>query len=346
MFSDKSYINCDDPVIHIIYPSLMANLVEERGVTKRQLFFNAKLDVGLLDNSKSRISLREFIQLVLTALDLTGDPTLGLHYGSRLNIASSGYLSTALMSCATLGDALVLCMKYYPANGVSMDIAFERHGNFVHAICPLLKQLPSSAQRFMLEAWLTAWRIHSCSLLQRELTFTELQLVYPEPSYVDLYRDFFACEIKFEAKTNTAIYLLEYLKEPLPTANDLILKICEQQCDELLAEIKALESLAGRVADLLLNWDGNHPSVENIAQALKLSPRALAKRLSDQGTSYQSIFNDVRRQRALQYIRSGDLSIETIAEKLGFSDASNFRKAFKRWTGLPPSYFRSRETAV
>jgi AraC-like DNA-binding protein len=62
--------------------------------------------------------------------------------------------------------------------------------------------------------------------------------------------------------------------------------------------------------------------------------------LQDVGTSYQRILDEVRKEMAIEYLRNSNLPIEEIAALVGYSDPSNFRKAFRRWTGRAPSYYR------
>jgi AraC-like DNA-binding protein len=62
--------------------------------------------------------------------------------------------------------------------------------------------------------------------------------------------------------------------------------------------------------------------------------------LKELNTSFQEIFDDVRKDMAISYLENSDLMQEEIAEKLGFSEASSFYRAFKKWTGKPPTAYR------
>lgn len=81
-------------------------------------------------------------------------------------------------------------------------------------------------------------------------------------------------------------------------------------------------------------------TIDEIAGLLDIAPRTLAKKLANGGTTFQKVLNEVRRYKALSYIKNEEMTICAIAAELGFSDTSNFRRAFKTWTGKPPSYFR------
>ena len=96
---------------------------------------------------------------------------------------------------------------------------------------------------------------------------------------------------------------------------------------------------AQQLRGLLQSCDNDFPDVYRAARSLGMSSRTLSRRLSRAGTSYSEILNDVRMARAAQLMRVG-WPIHAIGMQVGYSDASNFRRAFKRWTGQTPESFR------
>lgn len=114
-----------------------------------------------------------------------------------------------------------------------------------------------------------------------------------------------------------------------------------ETCDQLLAELRTASGLASRVSGMLMQSPGRFPDIESIALRLHMTARTLRRKLQAQGVSYQTMLTDVRRQLAISYLRKTRISIEDIAAALGFSDAANFRHAFKKWTGRTPGEYRS-----
>jgi len=88
------------------------------------------------------------------------------------------------------------------------------------------------------------------------------------------------------------------------------------------------------------NSSQQFPPAREIADKLGLSLRTLHRRLSESGVSYQGIIDDLRRSIATEYLENTRLQIEEVAERVGFADATSFRKAFKKWTGHAPSVYR------
>ena len=101
--------------------------------------------------------------------------------------------------------------------------------------------------------------------------------------------------------------------------------------------------ISQEIRRILMRNPGRFPSMDLVAEELQISTRSLRRHLADLDTSFQSILDDVRKNLAIQYLRTANLSLEEIAVLVGFNEYNNFRKAFKRWTGNPPSHYRSED---
>lgn len=97
-----------------------------------------------------------------------------------------------------------------------------------------------------------------------------------------------------------------------------------------------IERIKGELHDL----DRHVPTLREVASALAMSSRTLRRRLMDLGTSYSEILSDQRYQLAAEYLRDTSLTVDRIAERLGYTEVTNFRRAFRRWGGCPPCAFR------
>ena len=81
-----------------------------------------------------------------------------------------------------------------------------------------------------------------------------------------------------------------------------------------------------------------------VAQTLNMSVRTMYRRLGEEGVTYQALLDRLRSSVAMEYLRNTQLPVEEIASQCGYQDVSNFRKAFRRWTGAAPTAFRGRRT--
>ena len=97
-----------------------------------------------------------------------------------------------------------------------------------------------------------------------------------------------------------------------------------------------------RLRQTALPVDAKLRSFDDLALAAQLSPRTLRRRLKEEGTSYSALVEQEKKQQALLLLRTTDLSIKEISDRLGYSSVANFARTFRRWTGKTPAASRSR----
>jgi len=132
--------------------------------------------------------------------------------------------------------------------------------------------------------------------------------------------------------------------------DDVKLKTLLEGPDRLLAESSGRlmtrmgigEDLISSVNRLLLSNPGEFPRLDSVARRLSLGARTLRRRLQELGTSYQKLLDEIRCELATEYLRSTNLTIQEIAELLGYSEVTNFRRAFLRWAEISPYQYRKR----
>jgi len=116
-------------------------------------------------------------------------------------------------------------------------------------------------------------------------------------------------------------------------------------CDDLLSEMKVTRGTGGRVRQALMANLGRNMNADAVARRLQITSRTLRRHLREENLSFREILDDLREKMAQRYLLGSLMSIEEIAAALGFSDAANFRHAFKRWTGQSPQQFRAGKRA-
>jgi AraC-like DNA-binding protein len=129
---------------------------------------------------------------------------------------------------------------------------------------------------------------------------------------------------------------------PLVTADPAAMELARAQCDRELAAQAEAGGFVGRVREAVARAGGGFRSLDEVARRLHLSTRTLKRRLAIQGTSFSGVLDEVRQQRALLLLEDRRLALAEVADRLGYSDAANFTRAFRRWTGQTPAAFRGR----
>lgn len=147
--------------------------------------------------------------------------------------------------------------------------------------------------------------------------------------------------VHFDKKELKLIIPREWMELPLASANEEFAKIAMEKCQKELDQLTP-SNLASKIREVIRNTSGRLPRLNEIAKELHMSPATFKRRLKEHGTSYQELKNEERFRKAKKLIGDKNLSIEEIAELLGFSDPSNFIKSFKSWSGTTPkAYFDS-----
>lgn len=144
---------------------------------------------------------------------------------------------------------------------------------------------------------------------------------------------------------NRLIFDAAWLDAPATLGSPITYPSVVSLCDALLEELELRSGLAGQVRGVLLRKLGHDTSLASVSEELKIPRRTLRRRLLKEGTSFREVGEHLRTQLAVKYLRETDLSVEDIAFALGFSDAANFRHAFRRWTEKSPNEFRNRSGA-
>ena len=138
-------------------------------------------------------------------------------------------------------------------------------------------------------------------------------------------------------------FAAKMLNIPLRLADPISLKQARQLCDAELAKMANNFSpkLSHRVKEMLLNSVGHFPTLEKTAFRFHMAPRTLHRHLKREGTSYRQILEKVSHTIASQQLTNTSITVEEISLLLGYIDVANFRRAFKRWTGITPSDYRT-----
>src|SRR5476649_2662281 len=148
------------------------------------------------------------------------------------------------------------------------------------------------------------------------------------------------CPLEFNAGQTRLHFARDWLDQPPPGAHAPTFRLIEQACDAILNRIGMDGGIIGAVQRMLLTQPQRLATIEQMAGQLGLHPRTLRRRIAHEGASYRDIVDQLRFRLAARYLADSDLTHEAISEQLGFSDASSFRRAFKRWARQSPQAFR------
>lgn len=326
----------------------LASLFEEmavQGVTRTALLADTGIKVETLNDPATRISHQQKLSLFGKVLQLSRQPGTGLRIGQRQRLADLGVYGYALSSSATFGEAVDFGIRHIKLAGPVLEKNFHLENDVAvfegRDVIDLGELLP-----LVSEYWLSSIITLLGRIMERPFQANRLLLPYPAPAHAAMYEEVFQCPVEFNTGVMQWYFDAALLTLPCPNANPITADICANFCARMLQSLDANEPEIVRTIRLAclnkIGGAGGLPGIEKMAAHLNLSSRTMHRHLAEAGTGYQKIVDEVRRRLAEEFLINTGLSIEEVAERTGFSDASNFRKAFRKWTGEAPAEFRAR----
>jgi AraC-like DNA-binding protein len=206
-------------------------------------------------------------------------------------------------------------------------------------------------ERFLIERDVAAIHVIQRELLPSATSLSRVTFAFPPPppQYLYRYEEVFGLLPRFGAPEHTAVFDGANLDQPLPQAEQLTAEQAEAQCRGLVRERRpadAQPSMADRVRAVLRDTPDAPPTLGQVAAALHQSTRTLRRRLAAEGASYRNLLDEVRERLAAALLQDGALTVEDIAQRLGYAETASFTHAFRRWTGVGPRAHRQAALAA
>lgn len=334
-----------EPLVPVNVPATMVKLGTDKGLSKDLLLSNTGISEEMLSDPSTRLSYQQLALFTENLIRHYPANTLGIDLGAAVNINQYGMLGYAILSCANIRSALRLGLKYHSLIDPAFTFEVVEQQNTI--AIRLTTHIPMNhIYRMLCDLFVVNFTTLGRFLTgNSDLQPLEVHLNHPAPDYLDAYQNHFDCPILFDQPRTELIVDSTYLDLPLIMADQATAIMAENQCAEILARMGPKEGIAAKVRRILLSNPGQFPAVDVVASQLATSTRTLSRSLQEIGTSYQRILDEVRKEMAIEYLRNSALPIEEIAALVGYSDPSNFRKAFRRWTSHAPSYYREEKNS-
>jgi len=319
----------------------VVDMFGSEGLDVPALLSEAGLEAAALDDPAARHSIDDVSRLWELAVARSGKPTLGLSRELAHTYGKLGVVGHEMMACPTLLAALQRLERSMNvvSNAATFGLATDVDGWWFElghrgGERPVPRQRVEFGMLTMLGfcSWVTG----------RELEPRAVEFVYPEPGDVSRHRQVFRCPIRFGASANRALLARADVERPLPCRDPTMAALHARLVED---ELERLEP-AGTSADvrrlLASQLSRAEPRRRDVAVALHLSDRTLQRRLRAEGTSFQQLVDEVRRELAQRYLRKPRYTLQRVAELLGFDDPSNLHRACRRWFGETPGDYRAR----
>jgi len=323
------------PATHVLQ---LVEVVARWGITAEELLSGIDLDPKRLSEPLERISIPVLEKIAERARALTGEGALGMYLGMQMRISAHGYLGFAAMTSSTVREALEIAMRFAPTRTSAIALRLHVDGDVASIVIDERVPLGAAKDIFILALVVGIVQIGS-ALTGKQLEGTA-DVTFPEPPNFERFEAIAQKRLRFNQPSNQLVFASSTLELPIVLADPAARRLAQEQCERELDALGQQSNVAMRVRALVPKRDGGFHSLEETAALMAVSPRTLKRKLSEQGTGFSELLEEQQRERALMLLRSAELSLADVAERVGYSDVANFTRAFRRWTGLTPGAYR------
>ena len=326
--------------------ALLASHSDGPGALTELLAHNG-LPIDALQAPLTRLSLSQWLGTLTGCCHASKDPLLALRVGQQMHLTAYGMLGFTLLSSASLREALDIANQFGLLANLKHQLHLEVDGDVAHLHLRENFALLGSERYF--STLLESAKILTLlgDMLGHGFKAQALRLnLNPEPAGAQGISQALGVPVQVNCLDNCISFSSHYVDQPLPQSHAMTHQSCKALCSAQLHELSQRYDLCYQIQKMLLASPSHIPPLPEVASRLHLSPRTLRRKLETVGSSYNQILEDVRKKLAIRYLLDTPLTTEAISEKLSYSDAANFRHAFKRWTGTAPRAFRSQNREI
>jgi AraC-like DNA-binding protein len=328
-----------EPTVSQAVARALIAAVESSGVPRQRFLRMTRLGSDRL-GTQARVPTSEFYKACEAALDLSLDPALGLHCGRRFVASSFNLVSHLVTHSANLRQALDSVLRFRSLCSDHPGFQLIEHEHTAVLRCDRILGAPPRVVRFVHELQLIGF-VQLIRHFNPSARIDQVCLEYSAPEYRSHYTRAFDAAERFEQPFTGIVFDRSLLQSASPDQDEELFSTLMALAEQRLLHRRLSASYALRVRERLLQQRmPGRVAMECIASALKLSVRTLHRRLAHEGRTYRGLANEASAIIAKRMLVDEHCTIQEVASLMGFSDATSFHRAFKRWTGTTPNAFR------
>ena len=322
---------------------VLAKFLEKTGVDFKKICESSGIDPFVLTKKNERMAAEQFLLIWDTAEQAAGDDHFGLHFGKDLaaNYLRGNILINMMANCANVGNAIKIFCKYHllMEDAILPKMVIDDHAVLLwwEFFIPKVK-IPRQHAELILSILTEILRRVS----ENRLDPVEVRFSHSSPNDIKAHQAIFKTRLLFDQPENALKISRSDFERPIFLASRELFDTLEPLAQKRLHQMYFFGSWSDKVSREIcfLLSAGESPDVETVSGNLALSSRSLQMKLQKEETTFKHLFDQLRKETALAYLKDPEISICDIALLLGFSEQSAFNHAFKRWTGTSPGRYK------
>ncbi len=313
------------------------------GIDVNALLKEAEITEAELESGDGYIAGSKMLKFLQALERANTNNLLGLEIGGNLNPPVSGILGHYVQSIGTLREALLLIAQYHKLFDKGLEMSIEVNDEYfcLQMDEPEWRKISLYIRRQLVELYF-AW-------LPNLLTFLSGEKIVPAFVHFEWdiagslsgYRKYLGENLTFDTFKNVIAFHAEDLEKSVILKNDFVANLFQKICKARLAELQTDNSFSFQVKKLIYEELSNSRgcTAESVADAFHLGLRTFQRKLKEEKNSFRTVYDEIRKEIAIEAVQDASYSLFDIAEKLGFQDEKSFKRAFQDWTDLPLNEF-------
>lgn len=323
-----------------LIPSVLDLAIRNR-IHVERIFSQANIDPAVVGVSGTYLTLEQVVRLFDAAYQASEDPAFGLHLGESVQYHSLDLVGQVIATSRNIREAIEELFRFKDLVAPFADFALETERDtsiFTFSVDTLLVKNHLSVHHDVIATMVVTI---GNALSGDNLGLREVRFSHPRPSYAAEYQRVFKVPVLFSQARNEIRFVTHKLDEPLLTSYPEYHQRVHMLAAEKLRYLESGMSFSLKVQLYIEKHLGTDlANLEDVASHFNMTPRTLQRRLQTENVSFAELRDRCRHSRALRELADRHVDIDDLAERLGFSDTSNFYHAFKRWQGVSPGAYR------
>jgi AraC-like DNA-binding protein len=313
-----------------------------RGLATAPLLERAGISPALLGAPLARVSQAQYGALLRVLRHRLRDEFFGL-LERPLALGSFEHCCRLLVRTPTLGDALREGLRFFHGE-IDEFVARLRVEGEMACIAIVPRDAAAISRRYAQRAFLFFTFGVASWLVARRIPLTGGEYRDPAPLHGADTDRVFQAKVLYGRPQYRLWFEARWLALPQVQNEQSVREFLHDAPANLLVRYRDRTRVTDRLRRLLYSrlHDDELPSLDEVAKSLALTPQTLSRRLREEGHSFQALKDDLRRDAAIALLQRPDLTLVDVAAQIGFSEASTFHRAFKKWTGVAPGEYRQR----
>jgi len=311
--------------------------LRERDLSEQPALERAGINPAVLTKRSQRVHTDQVARLFKNIQESLDDEFMGFTE-NNCKVGVFATMAELVSRCANLGELLDKAVRFYNLTSNDIPMGLDRsEGNAVLSFEMAHPHL--DPEHFMTEFWLVIWHRFPSWYIGQPIRLQETHFTFSSPAHKSELQIMFPAPLKFNSRANRLIFDAQYLDKPLVRSDQELAQFVENAPADIMTIPGFDSTLEAQIERIITQ---RHPDrlvsapIHQLAKELGISSQTLHRRLKESATSYQKIKDNLRREMAINKLLDERLSVEQVADIVGFTESRSFTRAFKHWTGLTP----------